>query len=163
MRLFADASGEDRCIAAVLVIQGNWKYTWMKVPDQIWEKLLPREDNQIGVTEAMAVALALETFKDDLRDNMVSCFIDNAGTMAGFVKGASASAEQNIIISEAWMEFARNRIAIEFWRVASKCNGADGPSRLDFALMCRKKAKVVFPELPPYLWRLWEVSQRPRL
>ena len=65
----------------------------MEAPQEIWESLLPRDDNQIGVAEAMAVVLALETFKAELEDTVVSCFVDNAGTMASFVKGSSASAE----------------------------------------------------------------------
>ena len=163
VRVFTDASGEDRCIAAVIVVGGVWKYTWMKVPDRIWESLLPRQDNQIGVTEAMAVALALETFKPELEGNLVSCFVDNQGTMHGFIKGRSQSTEQNLIISEAWMEMARQRISITFWRVASKCNCSDGPSRLDFALMKKKGAHLVQPVLPQYLYQLWEVSTTPKL
>ena len=72
-------------------------------------------------------------------------FIDNAGTMAGFAKGPSASAKQNIMIGESWMEFAGSRIAIQFWRVASKCNCADVPSRLDFCFMQKLGARFVEP------------------
>ena len=93
----------------------------------------------------------------------MSSFIDNAGTMAGFVKGSSASAEQNIMIGESWMEFARSRIAIQFWRVASKCNCADGPSRLDFSFMKKLGARFVQPVLPSYLWKNWEVAQKPEV
>ena len=130
--MFTDASGEDRCISADVLIDNVWKYTWTEVPQHIWDSLIPREDEQIGVTEAMAVALALETFKEDLTGNMAWFFIDNAGALAGFIKGGSRSIEQNIVIGEAWMFLAGQRVAPEFWRVASKCNCADGPSRRDF-------------------------------
>ena len=59
----------------------------------------------------MEVALALETFQEELAGQMASFFIDNAGALAGFIKGASKSAEQNIIIGESWMIFARRQIA----------------------------------------------------
>ena len=76
VRIFTDASGEDRCIAAVLVVRGVWKYTFMEVLGQIWASLLPREDNQIRVTEAMAVVLAIETFKAELRQaSNIHCFL----------------------------------------------------------------------------------------
>ena len=35
VRVFTDASGEDRCISAVIVVQGVWRYTWTVVPDEI--------------------------------------------------------------------------------------------------------------------------------
>jgi hypothetical protein len=110
----------------------------------------------------MAVALAIETFQGQLAGNMASFFIDNAGVMAGFVKGSSRSAEQNIIIGESWMEFARNQMAVQFWRVASKANCADGPSRHDFDLMLEIGAQFVPPELPAYLWTLWDVAPGPQ-
>ena len=81
--------------------------------------------------------------------------------MAGFVKGASTSAEQNIMIGESWMEFARSRIAIQFWWVASKCNCADGPSRHDFSFMVKLGAHFVEPVLPNYLWKIWDVAHEP--
>ena len=163
VRVFTDASGEDRYISAVILVEGVWKYTWMEVPQQTWDSLLPREDNQIGVTEAMAVALALETFKSELTGCRVSFFVDNAGALAGFIKGSSRSAEQNIIIGEAWMFFARHQVAACFWRVASKCNCADGPSRHDFGDMESVGATQVAAVLPAYLYSLWHVSERPIL
>ena len=161
--VFTDASGEDRCISAVVFAAGTWLYTWMEVPQQVWGQLIPREDNQIGVTEAMAVAMALETFQDTLRGQMASFFIDNQGTFAGFIKGGSRSAEQNIIIGESWMGFARNQIATQFWRVASKANCADGPSRHDFSLMESVQARLVEPALPNYMYSLWNVASEPLL
>ena len=161
--VFTDASGEDRCISAVIYAKGVWKYAWMEVPQQIWDQLIPREDKQIGVTEAMAVTLALETFKEDLAGQRVSFFVDNAGTLAGFIKGASKSTEQNIMIGESWMCFARERIATQFWRVASKANCADGPSRYDFSLMQSVGAIQEAAVLPQYLYRLWEVASEPLL
>ena len=95
-----------------------WKYISLEVPAEIWESLLPQEDNQIGVTEAMAVTLAIECIRAELEDNCIFSFIGNAGTMAGFVNGASRNLE-NIMISESWIEFARARIASQFWRLAS--------------------------------------------
>ena len=62
MQVFTDASGEDRCISEVVRAQGSWKYTWMRVQQEIWESFLEREDNQIGVTEALAEVLAIASF-----------------------------------------------------------------------------------------------------
>ena len=154
---------KDKRISAVIYAGGRWKYTWMEVPQQVWDQLIPQDDNQIGVTEAMAVALALETFQAELAGRMASFFIDNAGVLAGFIKGASKSTEQNIIIGESWMFFARRQIATQFWRVASKANCADGPSRHDFGLMESVGATQVAPVLPAYLYSLWKVASEPHL
>ena len=69
----------------------------------------------------------------------------------------------NTSISEAWMCFAREHIAAQFWRVASKCNCVDGPSRYDFSLMNKKHAKCIAPVLLEFLWRIWDVASSPKL
>ena len=66
------------------------------MPLPIWESLLTRDDSQIGVTEAMAVSLALASFREELAGNVVSFFVDNSGALNGFIKGGSTSAEQHI-------------------------------------------------------------------
>ena len=56
----------------------------------------------------------MASFREELADNVVSFFVDNSGALNGFIKGGFTSAEQNIIISEAWMCFAREHIAAQF-------------------------------------------------
>ena len=77
MRVFTDASGDDRLIAAVMVVESKWKYTWTRVPNEILEAILPKDDCRIGVTEAMAFTLVLESFKAELEDNCVFCLVDS--------------------------------------------------------------------------------------
>ena len=89
--------------------------------------------------------------------------MDNSGALNGFIKGGSTSAEQNIIISEALMCFAREHIAAQCWRVASKCNCADGPSRYDFSLMNKKHAKCIALVLLEFLWQIWDDASSPKL
>ena len=44
------------------------------------KKLIPREDNFIGVQELAAVALARETFPDHLAERMWTAWADNQGS-----------------------------------------------------------------------------------
>ena len=70
VRTWSDAAGASRWIAAVMEEDGAFWWTRLLVPPEIWEQLLPREDDQIGVQECLGIALALETFRGSLRHNL---------------------------------------------------------------------------------------------
>ena len=75
----------------------------------IWDSLMPRDDSQIGVTEAMAVSFALASFVKSLLTMWChSLWITVDGALNGFIKGMEC--------------FGREHIAAQFWRVASKCD-----------------------------------------
>ena len=65
-------------IAAVIASPSGIFFARARVPDWIWRQLLLREDDQIGVQEALALWLLVRSFKSRLIDSLVSIFVDNA-------------------------------------------------------------------------------------
>ena len=71
IKMWSDASGESRRLAALVQIRDEFYYTALTVPSVVWDSLIPREwdslipreDNQIGLQELMAVLLGTSTFK----------------------------------------------------------------------------------------------------
>ena len=60
---WTDAARASRWLAAVVHVEGRFFWTRTRVPEEIWAQFLPREDEQIGGQELMAVPLLLATFK----------------------------------------------------------------------------------------------------
>jgi hypothetical protein len=158
--LWTDASGVARGISAVLlVIIGGvefWSFTWMVLPDEIWEQLMERGDHQIAYQEFVAVVLAIGSF--NLKKTAIHIFVDNNGVLYGFMKGrVKKNDEVNTGIGKTWLEFASRDIAPQFYRVESKSNLADGPSRMDFELMHKLNAKFVQPVLLQWAYEVWSL------
>ena len=63
---WTDASGAARLIAAVIASPSGIFFARARVPDWIRRQVLPREDEQIGVQEALAVWLLVSSFKSRL-------------------------------------------------------------------------------------------------
>lgn len=60
--LFADASGQPPCVAAVLVTATGIRFTSMVVPDSLMASFQRRRDNQIQGLELLSIALGMCTF-----------------------------------------------------------------------------------------------------
>ena len=60
--LFADASGQPPCVAAVLVTATGIRFTSMVVPDSLMGSFQRRRDNQIQGLELLSIALGMCTF-----------------------------------------------------------------------------------------------------
>ena len=71
VRAWTDASGKQRLISAVVLIDNIFWYTFAYVSDKVWNQLQVRRDNQIGVQEMLAVLLLLETFEEAIHDSMM--------------------------------------------------------------------------------------------
>ena len=128
---WTDASGAARLIAAVIASPSGIFFARARVPDWIWRQLLPREDDQIGVQEALAIWLLVSSFKSRLIDSLVSIFVDNDGVSASFINGSSDCPEVNAMVAVLWLLMAELRCDSVFHRVESASNIADRPTRLD--------------------------------
>ena len=77
--LFVDAASAPARCAAVLEVDGHFKYTDTAPPLKLMEKLKERKDKQIMSLEIMAIMLALETFAKELERRKVVLYSDNIG------------------------------------------------------------------------------------
>ena len=110
------------------------------------------------------MALALETFQEELAGRMASFVIDNAGALAGFIKGASKSTEQNIIIGESWMFFARRQIALQFWRVGRARQIVPTALRDTISVSWNQWEQLRLPQFCRLtLYSLWKVASEKHL
>ena len=157
VRLWTDAAGESRMIAAVMEIAGKWYYTYMKVPDDVWDQFLQRNDHQIGVQEMLAVVLAVYTFHSWLLESRITNFIDNNGVLMSIIKGSARCPEVAAMIARLWAWMAMAASAYVVGRVESKANIADGPTRDRFVLLQRLQAQYVSPILPQWASDLWSL------
>ncbi len=58
-RIWVDAAGETRWLAAVLWLDGVFYWTRWRCDDALWSQLLHGLDHNIGTQEMLAVILAL--------------------------------------------------------------------------------------------------------
>ena len=109
------------------------------------------DDQIVGQAELLAVMAARQKWCDVLGarpGRRVINFIDNDAARYGLIKGYSPSRASAWILADAWRREAAIGCFSWFDRVASTCNPADGPSRLDFsrvASLCGGKVRVVDP------------------
>ena len=64
--------------------EGLW-FTRCRTPDLTWAQLLPRDDDQIGVQEALAVLLLQATFSQLCAGALVTVLVDNDGVSYAFI------------------------------------------------------------------------------
>ena len=62
---WTDAAGATRWLAAVIRADDKWFNTRVQVPSHVWAQFLPREDEQIGMQELLAIPLLLCTFQHE--------------------------------------------------------------------------------------------------
>lgn len=152
---WTDASGVEGWIAAVVWADGVFHFTRCLLPQHVWDQLLERGDHQIGFQEAAAVLLCQFTFPDLLDGALWLSFVDNDGVMGGFIKGASRQPETNLMMGKFWLRAAARKQAVNFWRVESKANIADGPTRHDLELLQELGAQEREPVWPDWFFDLW--------
>ena len=155
---WTDASGEARLIAAAIATPGQVWFCRAYVPDWIWNQLLPRADNQIGVQEALAVLLLVASFEGLLKGSLVTICVDNDGVSYSLLNGSSKSPEVNSFVAYFWLANAKLQLDSVFFRVTSKSNIADGPTRPDKVgcTLLQSLGAIERPALlPGYLVALW--------
>jgi len=121
----------------------------------LWDQFIERKDHQIGVQEALGVALLFGTFGDMLTGKLVLCFVDNDGVRHSLTKGTAKAPEVRHVAGELWLECARRQVALFLARVESKANIADDPSRGDVTLLTSLGAvrrEAVWPGWAKNLW-----------
>ena len=66
----------------------------------VWRQFLPRQDEQIGRQELMAVPLLLGTFGSLLKDSLLILAIDNSGVVGSLLKGRGSAEDHNTAIAK---------------------------------------------------------------
>jgi hypothetical protein len=155
VRTWSDAAGVSRWVAAVAEVDGKFLWTRVRTPDCIWDQLLERGDQQIGVQEMLGVALAWGTFRSRLHGALWTAYVDNQGVLGAILKGGSGAPEVNMAVGHLWLDLAACTVGLHVARVESKANVADGPSRDEFSELDRLGATYVEPELPQWAYDLW--------
>ena len=150
IRIWTDAAGADRWLAAVVFADGRWLWTRWKVTDKLWNQFEARRDDQIAMQELLAIPLAFETFKDIVSGSLCVVYVDNAGAMMGVIKGSCGASDINAAIARIWMDAVECNIGMHLCRVESKANLADGPTRDDWRYLQRLNAVFVPPRIPKW-------------
>ena len=146
------------CLGAVLFLNGAFYYLWDMVPAWLAEQLNERSDNYIRIAECLAVIIALETWKGLLKNQCVTVYTDNDGVLAAVVKGATTSPEVNLLVAKLWLLVAEFGIGFEAFRVESRANISDGPSRKCFIEVTQLCAMEVIAIWSAWMLDLWRVS-----
>ena len=160
IRTWTDAATEPPCIAAIIHVP-NRGYSWCRMwPDeQLLQQLLPRH-TQVAALELLAVVMAQHTFAEDLKECNWLAFIDSEVVRQSLCNGTMRGGGQdcNVAIGRFWLELCRNRTAFWSFRVESKANPADSPTRNDLsvvAALCAREDEVP-ATLPSWLLDLWQ-------
>ena len=155
---WSDASGEGRWLCAMIrMSDGRYMWTRTRVGDDLYNQFLFRRDNQIQAQELLRTILIFMTFQKELKGNFVSCFTDNNSVLHGLTKGraSSHSPDINTLVGRTWLHLAKEHIAIHFYRVESKANPTDGPTRNTCELQDKIGAQFVAPVLPCWALNVW--------
>ena len=155
---WTDAAGASRWLAAVIHLDGRFLWTRVKLPLEIWEQFLAREDEQIGGQELMAVPLLLATFEHLIRGSLMTLAIDNLGVVGGLIAGRGSAADHNAAIAQVWLDIAAMNVAPHFLKVDTACNLADGPTREDLSLIQRLGATWLEPRWPAWAMDFWRMN-----
>ena len=107
-------------------------------------------DNHIGILEALAINLGIETFSTLLRHKAPFVFIDNDGVLGGFLRGGSRPMDVNLTVGRFWLLAAELDLAQFLARVTSKANLADGPTRGYLSLLRELGATWIEPVVPDF-------------
>ena len=158
VQAWTDAAGASRWLAAVVHVEGRFFWTRTRVPEEIWVQFLPREDEQIGGQELMAVPLLLATFKHLLHSALVTLAVDNMGVVGNLIKGRGSAEDHNCAIARVWLDVAACGIALHVVKVDTACNLADGPTRDEFRLLSRLGAVWVDPQWPAWAAYFWKME-----
>ncbi|CAE7645183.1 unnamed protein product [Symbiodinium necroappetens] len=98
------------------------------IPRSISEKWIPRK-TQIVPIEMIAPILALETFRDHVRNKDVILLIDSEAVEASLVKGYSSKEDLCELVELFWELLLEYRANFFIDRVSTDANFADWPSR----------------------------------
>ena len=155
---WTDAAGDTRFIAAVILSGGAFQYSRYRVPDEMFETFIPRDDAYIGVLEMLAVWLLVQTFGHELAGAKLSLFVDNQGCLYSIIRASSRSPENNRMVAQLWLWLSRHHCDGRFFYVESKANIADGPTREYLELLQFFSAVECAPKLPAWALNMFVFS-----
>ena len=95
--------GASRLIAAGITGPSGTFFARARVPEWLWAQLLPRQDAQIGVQEALGVWLLVCSFRRLLGSSLLIIYVDNDGVTAAYINGSSNSPEVNAMVAVFWL------------------------------------------------------------
>ena len=132
------------------------------VSQEIIDKWLPRA-TQICMVELIAAVVALETFRDYLRDKTLLLFIDSEAVEGALVKGYSSRSDICELVGVFWELALALKCSVYIDRVPTDANCSDGASRNKLHLGVALGWKTVEARYPRVVWdsgRAWEVQSR---
>ena len=111
-----------------------------------------RGDNQIMSLELLALALGFSTFAAQLAGRRVRVFSDNVVAEKSTDRGSAREWDHSAIVHRLWHKAAQLGAHLYIERVPTKDNVSDLPSRQEYRLLERLKAKFVTPQLDKMFW-----------
>ncbi len=99
----------------------TWRYA-----DRFCALLLPRLDHNIGTQEMMAVMLGVYTWLGDLRDAVLTVYVDNEGVRYSMISGTSRPPEVALSVVRLWHLVADVRVGLLFAGSKSGVQGQPG-------------------------------------
>ena len=105
-------------------------FTHCSLPDDIVSAWIPAKQ-YIHLVELFARLVALDTWSHLLEDRNVIHFCDNSAALGALVKGYSPNGDFLHMAGDYWLRCAKLKCCVVIYKVESKSNIADEPSKLD--------------------------------
>jgi hypothetical protein len=133
--LFTDARSTPPRVAAVLVVDGVYHYTDWAPDAAMMATFAERKDNQIMGLELLGIAVGICSFEELIRGRSLRVYCDNVGGERALASGAATSVDHNRLVHAVWMRALQLGLSLWSYRVPTKDNIADLPSREEYELL----------------------------
>jgi hypothetical protein len=131
--IYTDATGKGT-LAWIAEVEGEKLYAHALVPPWLSKLVVPRQ-KQIATWELVAALSAIWALLERLESAgaqwEVHVFIDSTAALGTLLRGSSRQTDWNSLVSEIWLRTACMGILLGLWRVPSRLNIADWPTRMD--------------------------------
>ena len=104
------------------------------------------------------MVLCFYTFRDLLVETFWTCYIDNDGVLASLLIGSvtTKALDINQIVGKLWLELAHAKVGFHGFRLESKANIADIPTREEcLDAMSALGGHWQEPVMPDWILQLW--------
>ena len=127
--LYTDAAGNGAIAAVLFLADRNRPYVCSCTIPMHWMRKLKARKNQIGIFEAIAVLMAIESLDHLVKESDLFIFVDNTQAQALLANGFGDDEDVCVVAAAFWERAAGGDVGVWFERVDSKSNWADGPTR----------------------------------